>query len=605
MCGICGNYSYLEEQPDEVSLRKMMYIMKHRGPDDEGVFLDDHIALGFVRLSIIDLSDAGHQPMISPDGRYVMAFNGEIYNYIELKKDLESKGHCFMSRTDSEVLLHAYLQWGEECLDRLNGMWAFVIYDKKEQRLFGARDRYGIKPLYYFNNYQEFVFGSDINSIVGVRNNHISIDDQSVADYLVFNRTDHSTHTFYKEVSKIPHGAKFIVDKQGLRVSKWYNLQDRVSLVEPSVDRFKELFLDSLRLRMRSDVPVGVCLSGGLDSSSIVASLCEELGVQGLSTFSAVYNKGEIGDESEFINLFNQFPLEMHRVYPTAESLYNDAEQFIEAIAEPIPSTSPYAQYKVMELAKDHVVVTLDGQGADEYLAGYHYFYGYVFKEYLKGVKLLNLTHEMIRYAKLHQSAYGLMTLFFYLLPAGIQARIRKDRCPYISREFGAEYVATNRVTSTLYKADDLRQSLLNHFEYKLEHLLKWEDRNSMNFSLEARVPFLDYRLVEYGLSLQTDMVVKDGYTKYVLREAMKGVLPEKVRMRKDKVGFGTPQDMWFRTEIWKKRIHDTLHDSVLDSYIDRSRAANLFKRHLSGEINISKEIWKWYNLAIWINRIS
>lgn len=603
MCGICGVFGYHGQKPDEIVVRDMMRIMKHRGPDDEGVYIDDRVGLGFVRLSIIDLSDAGHQPMLSPDGRYVMVFNGEIYNYIELRQELESHGHQFRTRTDSEVLLHAYIQWEESCLDRLNGMWAFVIYDTRNNTIFGARDRFGIKPLYYYQDHQSLLFASDINSLVVVRKDRLSIDQQSVADYLVFNRTDQSTDTFYSEIKKIPHGSSFTIDKSGIDIRRWYNLKDRVVHTGSSVDRFRDLFIDSLRLRMRSDVPVGVCLSGGLDSSSIVAALVSNLNIGDFSTFSAVYQKGEIGDESEFIDEFNQYPINMLRTTPSAESLYDDAEEFIKAIGEPIPSTSPYAQHKVMQLAKDHVVVTLDGQGADEYLAGYHYFYGYVFKEYLKKNKLGVLGKEVFEYMSLHKSVYGLKTLLFYLLPVEYQAKLRKNDCPYVNREFGENYISTNRVTSTLYNAKDLQQALINHFEFKLEHLLKWEDRNSMNFSLEARVPFLDYRLVEYSLSLPTDMLVNKGYTKHVLREAMNGILPEKIRTRKDKVGFGTPQDMWFKKDIWKDRMIETLNDRIIDPYIDRNKALEMYNRHLLGEINISKEIWKWYNVAVWMRQ--
>jgi len=277
MCGICGVFGYHGQKPDEIVVRDMMRIMKHRGPDDEGVYIDDRVGLGFVRLSIIDLSDAGHQPMLSPDGRYVMVFNGEIYNYIELRQELESHGHQFRTRTDSEVLLHAYIQWEESCLDRLNGMWAFVIYDTRNNTIFGARDRFGIKPLYYYQDHQSLLFASDINSLVVVRKDRLSIDQQSVADYLVFNRTDQSTDTFYSEIKKIPHGSSFTIDKSGIDIRRWYNLKDRVVHTGSSVDRFRDLFIDSLRLRMRSDVPVGVCLSGGLDSSSIVAALVSNL----------------------------------------------------------------------------------------------------------------------------------------------------------------------------------------------------------------------------------------------------------------------------------------------------------------------------------------
>lgn len=603
MCGICGIFEYQKHDSNLLTVQNMMRIMKHRGPDDEGTFYDDHFTLGFVRLSIIDLSISGHQPMVSRDQRYVMAFNGEIYNYIELRSELTSKGYNFFTNTDSEVLLTSYIEWGESCLERFNGMWAFVIYDTIEKSVFGARDRFGIKPFYYLQTKDRFVFASDVNSIQMTHRDQVSTDNQSVFDYLVFNRTDLTTDTFYNEIKKLPHGTKFSIDQSGFKIKQWYNLRDRISEGVSSVGEYRELLIDSIRLRMRSDVPIGVCLSGGLDSSSIVSILLNNLGHKGLSTFSAVYNKGEIGDESKFINLYKYSPLCMHKVTPTAQSLFDDTEKFIATIAEPISSTSPYAQYKVMELAKNNVVVTLDGQGADEALAGYHYFYGYLFKEYFTQMKFKSFLSESYQYLSKHHSLLGLQTMFYFFLPPIVQARLRSDISQYINPEFSKAYISTNRVTSTLYNASTLNDSLINHFEYKLEHLLKWEDRNSMNFSLEARVPFLDYRLVEYTLSLKTDSIIKNGYTKHILRQAMKGILPEEIRTRKDKVGFDTPQDEWFRQSIWQERVNEILLQPVLKDYIDLPKARSLYKRHLLRKVNCAKEIWKWVNLYYWVDK--
>ena len=291
----------------------------------------------------------------------------------------------------------------------------------------------------------------------------------------------------------------------------------------------------------------------------------------------------------------------MFSTTPTAESLYNDADSFIYAMGEPVPSTSPYAQYKVMELAKDYVVVTLDGQGADEQLAGYDYFFGYLFKELICNFKLYRVFIELYYYLKNHKSLFGLYSSFYFMLPGFVQAKLRNNALGYVNKNLQGTYMKTNRVTDNLYKANSLQNALMNHFEYKLEHLLKWEDRNSMNFSLEARVPFLDYRLVEYNLSSYSNMIINKGSTKYILREAMRKILPEEIRTRNDKVGFETPQDKWFRTQKWQSRINDIISSSNLTPYIYKNIATKLYNDHLQGNRNIAKEIWKWINLDRWL----
>ncbi len=603
MCGICGIYNLENKPVAEEKIRFMMHAMKHRGPDDEGLYINKNVGLGFVRLSIIDLSQAGHQPMISEDSRYILTFNGELYNYIELREDLKSLGHVFKTNTDTEVLLKSYLQWGDACLDRFNGMWAFVIYDKIENKLFGARDRFGVKPFYYLYNKQSFVYASDINAIVGLDKSELSINKQTMLDYLVFNRTDQTENTFYQQIRKIPHGYKFYLDCDGLVLKQWYNLKMSITKPFMNPEEYLDVFTSSINLRLRSDVPVGICLSGGLDSSSIVSTLISKFGKNDIHTFSAVYSQGEKGDESKFINLYKHQLTNMHYTTPTAQSLFDETEDFINAIGEPVASTSPYAQYKVMQLAKEHVVVTLDGQGADEQLAGYHYFFGFYFKELLQRADLAKLGKEMILYLNQHKSVFGIKSMIYFLLPSSSRTKLRVSEFGYLNPDFVSQYLATNQVSDNLYSSKSLQEALLNHFEFKLEHLLKWEDRNSMHFSLEARVPFLDYRLVERTLATKSEMIIKNGMTKHILRQAMKGILPEEIRLRQDKIGFGTPQDEWFRTPIWKTRITEILSLPVLSEYIDLTKAQSLYKKHLLRKTHAAKEIWKWVNMYYWMNQ--
>ncbi len=605
MCGICGIINFNQKTVEDHSLREMMQTIKHRGPDDDGVFYDKNFGFGYVRLSIIDLSVAGHQPMFDNTGRYVMIFNGEIYNYIELKEELKGK-YDFKTKTDSEVLLASYIVWGEKCLHKLNGMFAIAIYDKKKKKVFIARDRFGVKPFYYYADKDKFVFASEIPAILKVLTNKPEPDNQSVYDFLVFNRTDQTENTFYKNIKKLQHGHQLKIVNNEYSIVKWYNLKEQIRSPFKNPEEYRNMFSSAVGLRLRSDVPVGVCLSGGLDSSSIVSILLKDYNKKDLNTFSAVYGKGTKGDESEYIDEYKSLLKNMYYTMPSAESLYNDMFSFMKAHSEPIPSTSPYAQFKVMELAKNHVTVLLDGQGADEQLGGYHYFFGFYYKELLKQLKWLLLLKEIYAYKKNHHSLFAIKTFGYFLLPNYLKTNLRSNEKGYLNKEFANQYANSNKIVENLYNSKNLNDALIDHFEYKLEHLLKWEDRNSMWFSLESRVPFLDYRLVEKTLSLPSKEIIRKGNTKYILREAMKEILPEKIRKRQSKIGFATPEDQWFRTNLFKNYIEELINSKIFseNNYIDKSQAIQLYSNHLSGKINISQEIWKWIHLSEWMKGI-
>ncbi|MBU3926645.1 MAG: asparagine synthase (glutamine-hydrolyzing) [Bacteroidetes bacterium] len=609
MCGICGIISFNNNPVKEGHIRDMMQVQKHRGPDDDGLFIKDNLGLGFVRLSILDLSAAGHQPMFSDDGVYVVVYNGEIFNYIELREELKQKGYFFKTDTDTEVLINSYKEWGEECLHKFNGMWAFAIYNIEDGKLFMARDRYGIKPFYYFQNDDIFAFASEIPSLLKLFPIKPEANNQAIFDYLVFNRTDQTSETFFKDVFKLQHGQCITVNtKDNFAVSKpyqWYNLRLEIrkkARKRLTAAEFKTLFDDAIRIRLRSDVPVGVCLSGGLDSSAIVSTLLKNFDKRDLCTFSAVYDKGQFGDETYFIKLYENELQNMYYTRPTSKTLLNDLDKFVKIHAEPIPATGPYAQYKVMELAKDNVVVTLDGQGADEMLAGYHYFFGFYFKDLLKHLRLARLLKEIYKYIKIHKSFFGIKSFIYFLLPKTLRTKTRVGEKTYLNQGFVKRFSKSNTIAGNLYGSKSLNEALINHFEYKLEHLLKWEDRNSMAFSLEARVPFLDHRLVESTLSADGRDIIIDGMTKAPLREAMKGILPEEIRLRTDKIGFGTPQDEWFRDESFQVLINEILSSESFKQrrIIDVVIAKQLYQKHLNNEVNISKEIWKWIHLELW-----
>lgn len=614
MCGISGIIHPDGTPVAEHQLKAMIRAMKHRGPNDEGWFSEDGVGLGFVRLSILDLSPAGHQPMFSSDERYVLIFNGEVYNYIELREELKARGHSFRSGTDSEVILAAYREWGEQMLHRFNGMWAFVIYDRRDKIVFAARDRFGVKPFFYCIDGQRILFGSDIRSITAVLDRKPTPDPETIFSFLAFNRTDQNDSTFLKEVKKLDHGHYFkmrigpgaTAEEQKFRPQKWYNIRKELKEPFKNPEEYREMFSSAVGLRLRSDVPVGVCLSGGLDSSSIVSVLLKDYDKKDLNTFSAVYGSGRRGDESGFIDLYRGQLQNMYFAQPDENSLLADIDDLTRAQYEPVPSTSTYAQYRVMKLAKDHVIVTLDGQGADEALAGYHYFFGFHFKNLLRSGRIGALASEMGHYYNKHRSLYGIKSLAFFLLPAFLRGQVRVMEKGYLDSDFfHAHNNGDNLIAGELYGSPSLQDALINHFEYKLEHLLKWEDRNSMWFSLEARVPFLDYRLVERTLSLPDDMIIREGMTKHILREAMKGTLPEQIRMRRDKIGFETPEAEWFRTPVFQKYIKNLISSGPFISrgIMDVKKVQLLYNNHLERKANHSREIWKWIHLEKWYNQ--
>jgi asparagine synthase (glutamine-hydrolysing) len=604
MCGICGIIQFDKKKPEETSLRKMLAQIKHRGPDDEGMFFNKNVALGFVRLSILDLTVAGHQPMSDETGRYTIVFNGEIYNYIELREELKKEGVQFKTNTDTEVLLKLYIHYGKSCFDKLNGMFAFVIYDKETGDIVAVRDRFGVKPFYYYKDENSFIFASEISPILEIYGKKNEANEQIIFDYLVFNRTDHTENTFFKGIKKLQHGHFISIKNNEFEIKRWYDLRSNIKNIEADTNTFRQLLVDAVKLRLRSDVPVGVCLSGGLDSSAITSIIASVLGDKQINTFSAVYESGQRGDESKFINLYRDELPNMHFITPTSDGLYQDLANYVRLHAEPIPTTGPYAQYNVMKLAKSQVTVTLDGQGADEQLGGYHYFYGFYLKDLLKSFKLKTFFHESFAYYKVHKSLLGLKALVYFLLPNKLKTTVRVKEKNYITKDFveKSSLWGNSTIAEDLYASESLKEALLNHFEYKLEHLLKWNDRNSMAFSVESRTPFLDYRLVEYTLSLNSSCIIKDGYTKSILREAMKGILPEEIRLRRDKIGFDTPQDEWFRTEKYQNLIWELLKSDKFKqrNIVDTDKAADLYSKHLAKQVDASKEIWKWIHLELW-----
>ena len=625
MCGVSGIINFDGQPVDQSTVKRMMRAMKHRGPDDEGTFLDKNIGLGFVRLSIIDLTENGHQPMRDSSGQYIIIYNGEIYNYVEIKSELVKKGYSFNSTTDTEVVLKSYIEWGEDCLDHFNGMWSFCIYDLKKEFIFISRDRYGIKPLYYFYDDNRFIFASEIGSILKAVNSKLSPNREAIYNYLVFNRTDYDNSTFFNKINKFEAGCcakiflnnehihkKITSEREYKRISKfffirkWYDLKKRANKAEPfqNSDEYKNLLFSSIDLRLRSDVPVGVSLSGGLDSSSILSRLIHKK--LDLNTFSAVYGERLKGDETNYIIEFKNLVQKMNFVEISENDLYKDLDKLLDChSSEPFVDTSIYASFKVFEEAQKKIKVTLNGQGADEQLGGYMYFWGHYLKFLLKTGNVGKFSSELFNNFKNQKNLRTLKFLFYYLSPDSFKSKYRLRSIGYLNSEFLNSQKGNSEIIKLIDNSASLQDSFLKHFKYKLQHLLKWEDINSMHFSLESRLPFLDYRLVEKTLALKEQEILYKGQTKHILRKAMRGYLPEKIRVRKDKVGFETPADKWFRNENYQKTVLKILQSNNFNKMeiIDNKKALNLYENHLMGKINISREIWKWINLDYWFKK--
>lgn len=618
MCGIVGIVRFDEKPIKKTELQTMMQVIKHRGPDDEGMFIDGHVGLGHVRLSILDLSSAGKQPMTDPTGRYTIIQNGESYNYIELRDELKALGYKFTTQTDTEVLLNGYIEWGESVLDKLNGMFALAIYDKEKQTLFIARDRFGVKPLYYHVGDGQLIFASEIPAILKALPGKPKANENAIFDYLVFNRTDQTEDTFFADIFKLQHGCSFTLDlkqsytKDSLPIRKWYNLAEHVQQVKSEIGKWKgqerehymDLFKKAIELRLRSDVPWGVCLSGGIDSSAITATIIRELKEPDVHSFSAVYGKDSKADESKFIDEFKGIVPNMHYIHPDAETLLAHLDDYVRIQGEPTPTTSPYALYCILTEASKYVKVILDGQGSDEAIAGYEYIPGLYYKSLFTHFKWCRLAKEIVQYAKLHKSWRHVKYMTFFMLPSKMRTKVRVAQRGYINPEFVAKH-KDSVIADKLYGANTMEEMLIAHFEYKLEHLTKWSDRDTMAFGVEGRSPFLDKDLVEYSIALKDELKIRGGYTKFILREVMKGIMPEKVRLRVDKKGFSVPQDEWFRTEQFQGLVREILQSESFAKrgYFKPEEAMKLYQRHLNGEINISKDIWKWINLELWFRK--
>ena len=659
MCGIAGIISFSGKHDLPRLVSGMTKVIRHRGPDGEGFLLvsddavvcaggDDtpkdifesrfpwspaahadklegnfKVALGHRRLSIIDLSPAGHQPMCDADKRYWLTYNGEIYNYIEVREELKKLGHHFITGTDTEVIINAYKQWGEECVLRFNGMWGFVLYDRKENKLFGSRDRFGVKPFYYFKDKDVFAFASEQKALVKQSFVKTGINDKAVVDFFVKSEIEYEEEGMFKNIIELFPSHSFTLDIETGSLRKWkyyslpfstkYEKYNEAKLNE-ATEQVRELLVNAVALRLRSDVTVGSCLSGGVDSSTIVGIINHLLAKDKsihigdrLKVFTASFREQSIDESKWAKHVVDRTGADWKQAFPSSSELLKDLRDLIYCQDVPIWSTSTYAQYRVMQLARQNgVTVVLDGQGGDELFAGYDPYYLPFWKEMSANEGRTAALKEMKAFRPLSQSIpFNIkQNLKHRLLPklgAGIQKKLQHtyfEELQYLDDELLSAHKES-------FSFPEMESSSLNaalHSEFyntRLKGYLKCEDRCSMWHSVESRTPFADdHQLIEYVFGLPPVYKIHDGINKFILRKAAAPFAPAQVLERKDKMGYVTPTRKWISEMRNELR---PLFDETLKDYFDTSRINKDFDKLFDRpHLPDNGRIFKFISFATW-----
>lgn len=614
MCGITGfNWS------DSIKISELTETLKHRGPDDTGIFCDNNISIGQKRLSILDLSDAGHQPMfydrkngasskkhnteLIEKSNIGIVFNGEIYNFKEIKNELNKKDYNFTSNCDTELVLAAYTEWGTACVEKFNGMWAFCIYDKQKNTLFLSRDRLGIKPLYYYESSDKFIFASELKPFFKAKI-PFEIDNNALNHYFIFNCTPND-NSILSNVKKLQAGENIIyslshskiISKKKYRTTKFGN--NNLSLQKASSQLYK-LLEDSVKKRLLSDVEVGAFLSGGIDSSVIVYFMQKY--VESLKTFSISFDYKEYNESSYARLVANKFGTKHHEIKFTAHDIKKLIDELPFYYDNPFGDSSMIPTYLVSKVASNHVSVVLSGTGSDEIFAGYKRY-----KEYLT---LLKLFKKPTAVKKIITGLYSLKdtdkanklrellntkdttTLYFKLL-----SDLYRGNTPYKT------YLSKIDNLKAYFSQDNPINNILNLDQnlYLSEDLLVKEDRATMAHSLEGRVPFLDHRIVDFANSLPVNYKLKNGTSKYILKKTFENYIPQSILKRK-KRGFGVPLKHYFRKEL-KEYGESIIFDFNDFEYYDKKALREIWKLHQTGKADYSSLFWniiifnKWYNM--------
>jgi len=620
MCGITGFFSY-KNKINTKEYYKAHIKLAHRGPDDEGFVYknnnnaiehligDDSIdelntreyiynqqsssmILGHRRLSIIDLSSDGHQPFVFEN--LYLVYNGEIYNYIELREELKELGYSFETNSDTEVFLKAYHCWGVESFNKFNGMWSSAIYDKEKDTILLTRDRFGIKPLYYSFVDENLIFGSEIKFVSSFMEK-LYTNEQMVYEYLRFNYIDHTNKTLFKDILQLEPNTYMEYSKDKVTISKYWELEEK----KVSNDEIEQKLNNAIKLRMRSDVEVGSLLSGGIDSSTILGIINKEKYTKSFQTFSAVF-KEEQFSEKKYIDKFETINIDLkkHFIYPKPKELLNSIEDLIYIQEEPFRSLAVFSQYEIYKYIKTNTdtTVLLNGQGADEIFTGYTEYYYVYLLELLRTFKLKLFYNEFMfftnnkkvtKIALAKQLLINLLSRYFR----------KKDKYDMFTEDFKLT-IKKEKIFNNL-----LKNSLWNSLTFSaLREYLRYEDRNSMRFSLESRLPFLDYNLVESAFSLNDKSKIKDGLSKVVLRNIAKNKIPNSTLNRKDKMGFISPQELWQKTNLENEfdKVFEEIKLNGIFNFIDKNRVYFLYQEYKCEKLKDWALIWRIYSIYKW-----
>lgn len=619
MCGICGVYNHSNAEPvNERLLDAMLATISHRGPDDQGVFIDQDMGFGMRRLSIIDLA-GGQQPIFNEHGNVAVVLNGEIYNYRELAEQLRQRGHTLKSSSDTEVIVHLYEEYGAKCLDYLRGMFAFAVWDARERRLFIARDRLGIKPLYYTQVGQRLVFASEIKAILQHSKVPRELDEQALSHYLSFKYVP-APHTMFEGIVSLPPGHTLTCDARGVQVEAYWDLsfdvpKNPIKSEQAYAEELEHLLHEALQLHLRSDVPFGAFLSGGVDSSTIVALMSQYLD-EPVRTFSVGFERtGHETDELPYARLIAEtFQTDHHEVIITPQDFMSQAETMIWHMDQPLADQATVATYMVSKLASEHVKMVLTGEGGDELFAGYARYSGERLSPFFRrspaAAKNLALAisarvpglrrPKLALYALCNSDEASRMANWFPLFNQDMKASL-------LSREFArslgqdsSNEIFAEQLAKTDATAPINRMLYVDTKLWLADFLLLRGDKMSMANSLEARVPLLDHKLVEFAASLPPHLKLKRLTHKYLLKQVSRKLLPKQVIDRK-KQGFPIPIANWFRNEA-KSMLHDLLAPDSLRQrgLFNAPYVEKLIGEHERGFADHGNLLWGLMNVELW-----
>lgn len=607
MCGIAGFIDPSLSSPDaEKVLVKMLESISHRGPDARGVYHEEALHLGHNRLSIIDLSDEANQPMHFYDCSII--FNGEIYNYIEIRKKLIEKGYSFKTQSDTEVILGAYNEWGEDCVKEFVGMWALVIWNKKKKELFASRDRFGIKPFYYITDGNKFYFGSEYKALKQSPVFKNDLNYNQISRGLQMGWVCYNDETYFEKIKALPAAHSLRWNNGMMECWKYWDIEvgkySELS-IEEKKEKFLSLFADSIKLHMRSDVTVASCLSGGLDSSAIVSMVQQLNPGMGYKSFSVYYEGKDDVDERPFIyEVIKKYPsIEPYYFSPTDKDVEECFHQTLYHADVPCTGSSYISQYFLMKLIGQHKIkVVLDGQGSDEYLGGYMHTFYRIIADLVKSGNIfcaLNLTYKVNKSLNSSFSKslahFGKSLLSTFNTEQSLYALEYRNYYPFMSN------LSSDKIPFHLEKQNgNSTNNFLYHliFNTSLPSLLHYEDRNSMAFSIESRVPFLDHRLVEFAFQLKTNDKVKGTETKHILRKSLHNILPEAIENRKDKKGFVTPgENKWLRGPL--KHLLEIDPDKI--DFLKKETIRKILNEYKNGDNSKAILVWRITVLNYWL----